>query len=327
MWIETEIEKYMREQISQDFNDNEAKTYLSQYDYAKSYLENNIYSFIATKEPGLTDHSDKHIENVLKNLWFLINDEKNRFNSIELYLLCLCVLFHDSGNINGREGHNKKIADIYEEIIGNDSRRLQERRLVLSIVKAHCGESIRGDKDTLIEVDEKSDLYSKEIKTREIAGIIRFADELAEGPQRTSDFLLKNGTIDSGSIIYHKYASITNIFIDKGNGRVALTYNIEYPVNEVEISKLLECIYKRIIKLDLERRYCKYYSSVLDKFKRTDAQINICHRGEDLIDLPKIELGDKYLISDETEDCIIFSRYPQLKTELVITELEKQKID
>ncbi len=321
MWIETELEKFMHKKLIEEFNEQTGTTYYSQYDVARNYLVNNIFSYIATIEPNLTDHSDKHIENVLNNVWLLIQDDLGRFNAIELYLLCLSVLFHDSGNINGRDGHNKKIADIYSEIVGTNSARLQEKRLVTMVVRAHCGKSKRNTSDTLIEVDEKASLFSREIKVREIAGIIRFADELAEGPQRTSDYLIKSGKIEEASLIYHKYASITEVYIGKNDGRIALTYNIEIPIMGIDIETIIKFIYKRIIKLDTERRYCKYYAPSLNNLKTTDVQINILSEGVDIADLPKIQLEDKYILSEESIEEMIYGRYPELKIESIIQKI------
>lgn len=323
MWIETELEKFMHKKLIEEFNEQTGTTYYSQYDVARNYLVNNIFSYIATIEPNLTDHSDKHIENVLNNVWLLIQDDLGRFNAIELYLLCLSVLFHDSGNINGRDGHNKKIADIYSEIVGTNSARLQEKRLVTMVVRAHCGKSKRNTSDTLIEVDEKASLFSREIKVREIAGIIRFADELAEGPQRTSDYLIKSGKIEEASLIYHKYASITEVYIGKNDGRIALTYNIEIPIMGIDIETIIKFIYKRIIKLDTERRYCKYYAPSLNNLKTTDVQINILSEGVDIADLPKIQLEDKYILSEESIEEMIYGRYPELKIESIIQKIEE----
>ena len=297
MWIETELEEYMHNKLIKEFNNQMGTTYYSQYDVARKYLVDNIFPYIATVDPDLTDHSDKHIENVLNNVWFLIQDDLDKFNAIELYLLCISVLYHDSGNINGRDGHNRKIADIYSDVVGTNSSRLQEKRLVTMIVKAHCGKSKRNTPDTLIEVDEKASLFSREIKVREIAGIIRFADELAEGPQRTSDYLIKSG------------------------GRIALTYNIEMPVTGIDLETLIKFVYKRIIKLDTERRYCKYYALSLNNFKTTDAQINILYDGVDIADLPKIQLEDKYILSEESIEEMIYGRYPELTIESIIQKI------
>lgn len=321
MWIETELEKYMQKRLIDEFNEQTGTTYYSQYDVARKYLVDNIFSYIANVEPSLTDHSDKHIENVLNNVWYLIQGDIDKFNAIELYLLCLSVLFHDSGNINGRDGHNKKIADIYSEVVGTNSARLQEKRLVTMIVRAHCGKSKRNNPDTLIEVDEKASLFSREIKVREIAGIIRFADELAEGPQRTSDYLIKSGKINEASLIYHKYASITEVYVGKNDGRIALTYNIEIPLTDIDLETLIRYVYKRIIKLDTERRYCKYYAPSLNNFKTTDVQINFLDEGVDIADLPKIQLEDKYILSEESIEEMIYGRYPELKIESIVQKI------
>ena len=334
MWEDTQLEKHMHDMLSQEFNTREAEMYYRQYGSARDYLEQQIFPFIPAVESQLTDHTEKHVEDVLKKSMLLLHDEISNFNAVELYLLCMCVLFHDCGNIHGRDEHEKKIADIYDEIVGSNSTRTQERRLVLAVVKAHSGISRKGDKDTLIDVVEQTSLYDKEVRLREIAGILRLADELAEGPQRTSSYVLENNTkltqdgsqpiIDNNSLIYHKYASVTHIFVDKGNGRLVLTYNIEIPVCKISFSNLLSFIYKRIVKLDSERRYCKYYAPSLEKFKRTEATINISHKGEDVIDIPLIELGDKYAVLAESVEDVILSRYPAIEENALKTQIKEK---
>jgi len=151
--------------------------------------------------------------------------------------------------------------------------------------------------------------YISKIKLRELASILRFADELSEGPQRTSHYLNSKSKIAEDAQIYHEYASITNIFVDKGNNRIAITYNIDYTSSE-RIEELLEFTYRRILKLDAERRYCKYYAPILDKLKKTDAQINFTINGDICdLDLPKIELGDKYNLIDDGNDTNIVDHF------------------
>lgn len=311
MWSNTTIEKCLKEKLFSKFKEEDAEKYYALYVSAKKYLCNNIYSEIKAVEPDLTDHSDKHIQNVLEMSWKLIVDEDGNcnFEAIEIYLLCICILFHDVGNLLGRDGHNVKVANIYNRIRGNDMFCNQERQLVLKIVKAHCGTSKRGDKDTLLDVDILSHLYDSKIRMREIAAILRLADELSEGPQRTSQYMLECGKFAQSSLIYHKYASITQIHIDGGNGRLVLTYNIDYPVEEhIDFKEFLRFVYKRILKLDTERRYCKYYAPSLDKLKKTEASINFTINGDICdYDLPKICLEDKYSLVEEDIDLLIAS--------------------
>ena len=311
MWSNTAIEDYLIDKLLSYHKREDGEKYYALYVNAKRYLCQNIYSEIKTVEPNLTDHSDKHIQNVLDMSWKLIVDEDGNciFNTIEIYLLCICILFHDVGNLLGRDDHNLKVADIYNKIRGKDIFCNQERQLVLKIVKAHCGTSKRGDKDTLLDVDILSHLYDSKIHMREIAAILRLADELSEGPQRTSQYMLECGNFVQSSLIYHKYASITQIHIDGGNGRLVLTYNIDYPVEEpIDFKEFLRFVYKRILKLDTERRYCKYYAPSLDKLKKTEASINFTINGDICdYDLPKICLEDKYSLVEEDIDLWINS--------------------
>lgn len=307
MWQDTNIEKYFKTGLYSTFNTQDADMYFSLYIQAKDFLCKNIYSEIKGKEPGLTDHSERHVKNVLDFAWKLIsyNDFVKDFNIIEIYLLCTCILFHDAGNLHGREEHNKKVADIYNVIRSASMTNCkQERQLLLRIIKAHCGKSAKGDKDTLLDIEVNNNLYDYQIKVRDLAAILRFADELAEGPQRTSQYMIDRGMIQEKSLLYHKYAtSINEIHVDKGNGRIVLSYNIDCPVEDVTFKDLMQFVYTRIIKLDTERRYCKYYASSLDVLKKTEASINFTIYG-DLCDynLPTICLEDKYSLVDESID-------------------------
>lgn len=307
MWQDTKIEEYLKKELCSNFNKQNAERYTALYTQAKEFLCNNIYREIRGVEPGLTDHSESHVENVLKIAWKLIsdNDVIKDFNVIEIYLLCTCILFHDVGNLYGRHEHNSKVSDIYNTIRSATIISCQqERQLLLRIIRAHCGKSMRGDKDTLLDTDENKNLYDHQIKVRELAAILRLSDELAEGPQRTSQYMIDKGMIKEDSFIYHKYAAcITDIYVDKGNGRIVLSYNIDCPVEDVTFKDLMQFVYTRIIKLDTERRYCKYYAPSLDVLKKTEASINFTIYG-DLCDynLPTICLEDKYSLVEENID-------------------------
>lgn len=181
MWTEQKIEKHLKEILTSEF-EAKAEDYISLYITARKYIVEEVLKEIKGIEPSLTDHSADHVANVMERAWDLIEDQQDRFSGIEIYLLCLIILFHDVGNIEGRGGHNKKIAEIYNNIRNKVPTYNQERRLVLIATAAHCGSSKKGDKDTLSDVDEISNLYNKEIKLRELASILRFADELSEGP-------------------------------------------------------------------------------------------------------------------------------------------------
>lgn len=320
---DTDIEKCMFEALQEKLDRDKAVRIITAYNEARLYLFDSIYGEIKASENNLTDHSDRHVLNVLDNVWALIGRTEGAkfFNCIELYLLCLAVLYHDVGNILGRENHNTKVAEVYNASRGNKIQSfIQERGLLLRIVRAHCGKNRDGDRDTLRDVDISSNLYEHNIRTREIASILRFADELAEGIQRISMFRLDNGLIDENSFIYHKYASVTSVFIDRGNERIALTYNIEYPDDIFD--DLMNFIYSRILKLDEERRFCKYYSNILAPIKKTEVTFSFTVHGDICdLDVPKIELGDKYRLGQDDVQTLLI-KHPNLDVENVKKQLK-----
>ena len=323
MWNNTEIEKYMKKELEACFNEQDADSYYGLYTTAKKALCGNVYSEIKGVEPLLTDHSERHIQDVLDKAWKLIagNDGHVDFNAVELYLLCTCILFHDVGNLYGRVEHNIKVADIYNSIRGDISQCSQARQLVLRVVRAHCGKTKDGGNDTLLEVETNSSLYDNPVRLRELAAILRFADELAEGAQRTSQYMINKGLIPVDSLVFHKYASVSEYHIDKGEGRIVLIYNIDYPMSDISLKELMEFVYKRILKLDAERRYCKYYALSLQRFMCTEASIKFTVNGDICdFDIPKISLEDKYnLVDDGIEDLI--RKLPALKIDEIESKL------
>ena len=163
------------------------------------------------------------------------------------------------------------------------SERLQEKKLLLLIVGAHGGMARDGrSKDTIQDLSPKEPFMQEMIRIREIAAILRFADELAEGPQRTSDFLRRIHAFDIESEKFHDYASITDVTIDRGSQRIALTYHINVSSKDGRIEteelerlrRLLKFAYYRILKLDDERQYARYYSTGLEEFKRTSVSFD-----------------------------------------------------
>ena len=182
---------------------------------------------------------------------------------------------------------------------------------------------------TLEKKTESSNLLDDKLRLRELAAILRFADELAEGPQRTCDYIIRRGSLSSKSAIYHVYAQITRVYIDID--RIALTYNIDIENSEIKkvgLKKILSFIYKRIIKLDEERRYCKYYTEILTQYKQTHVTFNITKKGFPIIDIPEIRLEDKFNVSSNSNKAmkVFINQYPQLKIENVVESIQKAKI-
>ena len=319
-WIDTSFEKAMKALFENKMEKVKADELFGQYTAIRNAMEqDNFLDEIKGKEPNLSDHSAKHLQDVFERSFKVIGkDEFEKFDVHNIYCLALMILFHDVGNIFGRDGHNakEKVAEIYNQYRSNPASYRDERRVVTTGASAHSGISKSGNNDTLKDVVGAS-IRGNKIDLCELAAILRFSDELAEGKQRTCAFLLEKKLIEKNSEVYHRYAQITDIEIDRNLERISITYDIDIPVNfdakaQMEFKELMVFTYYRAVKLDIERRYTKYYSEILKSYKFVTVQYNFT-----IGDIPvEIELGQ-----------ITFEdRYPVPGEEFVSTKEEAERL-
>jgi len=259
--------------------------------------------------------------------------------SRDLFALIFSIIFHDVGNWLSRSEHQRKISQIFDLVFPpNDFHEVEGiRRIICDAGKAHCGEALDGSSHTLADVDQTGQLFSQEVKLKEIATILRFADELAEGPHRTSSFMHRLKKYTDASRIYHDYANSVSTYIDHGNNRIALTYTLNirvtqknkmYKSDEKKLIELLPYIYCRIDKLNGERRYAIYHSNIINKFNRTTVTFIFRKNHEDIEDLngisKNIEINDLVIPGGRTGEFLNF--HNEYKPEDLIEKI-KQKIE
>ena len=312
-WKDTTFEKAMRTHFHNILGkDTGGEDLYGEYTSVRNAMEkDNFFKEIKGKEPNMSDHSERHIQDVFDRAYKVIGeDEFVKFTPHEIYCLALMILFHDVGNIFGRTDHNNvaKISEVYNKYRSNVSNYRNERRVITLGASAHCGKSKENNNDTLKDVKEDS-IDGEKINLPELAAILRFSDELAEGKQRTCAFLIEKEMIDPGSDIYHRYAQVAEIQIDRKLERISITYDIEIPKKfnkkaQEDLKELIQFTYYRAIKLDVERRYAKYYSAILQKFKYVTVQYNFVFDEKSPIEigLNKIIFEDRYPIPGGQED-------------------------
>lgn len=307
-WIDTTYEKAMHAYFIKELDKVKGESLYSDYTSIRNaMLKDNFFGEIKGQEPNLSDHSETHIQDVFERAYKIIGeDEFLKFSVYEIYCLALMILFHDVGNIFGRVGHDaiEKIADIYNKYRQTPKLYRDERRLVTTGASAHSGKTKDGSTDTLKSVNEGS-IKGNKINLSELASILRFADELAEGKQRTCSLLIERNLIDKDSEIYHSYAEITDIEIDRGLERISITYDIDIPIDfnnqaQEKFKKLILFTYSRAVKLDVERRYTKNYSLVLRQFKYVTVQYNFSLNEIPIdLELNGVTFEDQYPIPGE----------------------------
>lgn len=324
MWETLEIERDLKDSLVSEFGETEGDKLYGEYTAARDKLL-PIWQNIKREEPDLTDHGPDHIADVLKQAHSIV--PPGHLEPREKLALLLSILFHDTGNIHGREGHEKKISEIYDQVRGTPTPSFQEKKIVVAVVGAHGGEARDGSKDTIRELPDTEPFLKKPIRMQEVAAILRFADELAEGKQRTCEYLRRIQAFDIQSEKYHDYASITEICIDRGNQRIALTYHIGLDSENGEIDeqalerlkRLLEFSYHRIRKLDEERQYARFYSTCLGDFKKTSASLTFWLNGQQLdLGLHPLELTDLVVPGGATK------KIPEIDDSYEITKIVEE---
>jgi hypothetical protein len=297
-----QLEKILEEKLIKESK----RALFVNYESARNFLFNNIYPEIKSKLPDYTYHDGSHVINVLDKIHTLLDDNIEKITSEVLYFLCLSVLFHDAGLIYGRENHQKNITDIYTSIRGSENliEFANERIIVTKTVGAHTGHAPDNSNDTINYLGENMG-YCEMINTKEIAAMIKFADELAEGGQRTSDFFINRNMYKKKSRIFHIYSKAYKSVISPKNNRLEITYNINVDynnLNEIIVNKdiklkiFLKFIYARLIKIDDERKYCRYYCSWLEPMKEISVVFNFWYKDMPIITgLPPIIFSDKVI--------------------------------
>jgi hypothetical protein len=313
-WQETPLEMHVAWLLREKQRIN-GQALWTKYESLRNEIVLKVLPWISTQASTLTDHGVSHIQDVMGNAALLLGlrnefggdcerELNYGFSPYDMLVLLCGLLTHDIGNILGRNRHNQNISTVWSTLNSWNDWLENERQLIISVGRAHTGKSLSGDKDTLKPLEVTSSHFAKQpIQAAAIAALIRFADELAEGPQRTSAFLLEKHLIEKDSQIYHHYAEITTpACIDRAGGRIALTYHLHvdnphYPPTPEDrkkhVSKLLQITYSRAAKLNFERRYTRHYAHVLAPFKETSVNLNLW-RERELIDcnLRPIMLND-----------------------------------
>ena len=300
------FDEQLRAKILENFEEDKGRELISAYEQARSKLQQEVYPNIRGAEPNFTDHGTKHVSNVQENAIHLLSKDGiiTDISGIEMYCLGMFILFHDTGIIYGRKNHHKKVAQVFDRIRSTNKSLRHEKTLVVRATGAHTGKAQDGSCDTLKEVTEVDHLAGRRVRLRELAAILRFADELAEGPQRTSEFMQAEGLYESESQEFHDYASSTNILIDRQNSRILMTYNIDIDMNRPnELRDFLRFIFLRIQKLNQERQYTRYYSELLEPFKLIEVTFNF-HCENDILDtsLSPLKLTDIVVPGDQTKE-------------------------
>lgn len=305
--------------------------YWAQYIGLLNYLKTTIYPSIDvglainSKDVGFyTAHSQEHFDEVIRYAGQLLkvesSDASSKLEPYEIYVLLIAIRIHDAGNIYGRDGHERQCFKVLKDcgnIIGLEDT---EKRFIASIAEAHGGVVGNGDKDTISKLPESTPHKTNRVRSRLIASIVRFADEICENSGRAANHLLVEGKLPSHSEIFHRYAAAIKANSISGQ-RLEIQYEIsiedamrtwEYTKNgSLTNAYLIDVIYDRLEKMDRERRYCNRFSKevyTIDEIRATIVIVKVTSYSYDSVQTIGVELLDAGY-PDETPGHI-GKRYP-----------------
>ncbi|OIQ84250.1 hypothetical protein GALL_339410 [mine drainage metagenome] len=255
-----------------------AAMYLGLLNHLRANIYKDIDAALAANSatPGLyTAHNAEHFDEVVHYAGSLLGvetgDENVSLEPYEIYILLVAIRIHDAGNIHGREDHEKKCFSILRNCGAASGDDDSEKKVIALIAQAHGGKTTAGNKDTISELKDKEPLGKFFIRSRLIASIVRFADEICESRSRAANYLLTYGSIPTHSELFHKYAAaISANVVSHKDRRLTLVYKVKLDdtsrpwgcaiTGSKTESYLIDEILERLEKMDRERRYCNRFS-------------------------------------------------------------------
>ena len=263
----------------------------------------------------LNNHGHGHVEKVMERINCLLSVNELKLSSYELFVLLCAVQLHDVGNIFGRENHEKTLQKVSYEKCAPYVKDTPERKLIEKIAATHGG-NYNGNKDTISLLQQEQVIKEQKVRSRLLASLLRFADEIADDTTRGDAEGIKMNTIPEDSLLFHHYSvALHTVKVDKDpiNGSVFLNLIYDYS-SDVAMKKfdkfgseiyLLDEIYSRTKKMELERRYCTRFMRPYLDVDKIKVCINISDT-EDIFNVKTIKY-DLFESGYPTSECTIES--------------------
>lgn len=283
--------RYTMEQLYDKGEKNQFPTrkgnLVENFKYIEGYMNvhchpNTTVGAAANGDGLLTDHGVDHVKMVIENAGKLVGDMQYRkLNGYEIYLLLLAAHFHDVGNVQGRQEHEKKIDDIIDLLGDSLPLDTAEKLIVSDIAMAHGGyvNEAHTDKDTLRRLSPIDNCNGIVIRPALLGAILRFADELSDDNTRSSRYMDATKAIPPKNRIYHAYSSALSPISHNGNTIIFKYYipfeQVQNKIPDATGEFLYDEIIRRLKKCMQELEYCSKYSEGFIRITTLSVEIYI----------------------------------------------------
>jgi len=243
----------------------------------------------------LNQHGTGHVDKVIEKAYdLLVNFTSGMLSSFEVFLLLCSIQVHDTGNVIGRNEHEKSIRKVTQGEVSRSIPDAPTQKYIYRIAQLHSG-SVNADRDTIGAAIAssalllESKLCDRSIRAPLLAAILGFADELADDRSRADERALDLGIVSDASAIYHQYSrSLHTVSIEKNPVNqtlyLLLVYFIDSDLVTMRFPKydstqlLIDEIFLRTRKVEQERRYCMRFFSQHLPIVEIRVKIEIDHR-------------------------------------------------
>lgn len=235
----------------------------------------------------LNNHGEEHIAMVINRASEIIKHfHGQQLSEFEAFILLCAIEIHDIGNILGRTGHERNLIELFDDKSKELIPDTAERRVIKSIAVAHGGKNSSGEKDTISCLEYSELLFDSRVRTKLLAAILRFADELADDYTRASRGLLDLNAIGVNSKIYQDYSRVLHsVVIEPIDNQYDNAVHLVYELEASDLKEpyyrgdktlyLIDEIYERSLKMERERRYCQKFLNPVVSISRIKVAINI----------------------------------------------------
>ncbi|MCY4348116.1 MAG: hypothetical protein OXC17_15200 [Aestuariivita sp.] len=289
------LELMLKESVEKENSENDFPACkLNRWDFykqTKAKLNEDFYQDIDgaltagdSEHPAFTRHGLSHVNDVIRRVGQLLglgsqasSPAAHNLSSYESFVLLVACLIHDAGNKFGRDGHATKAKRILRQI-ANGVLNEKELSIISKVAQAHGGKAADGSKDTIGALPEKDGVESCEVRLQLLAALLRYGDELAENQGRANT----RGVAESD--FPNLFCKCISVNVDYENRRVSLDFAInngesnQYGSNEQgENMYFVDYIWNRVVKAELERRYCDQFLRGFSTYRETRVTADFCH--------------------------------------------------
>jgi hypothetical protein len=269
---------------------DERKKVFTCYLAMREKISTDYLPVISSKIPFINDHTRKHLERVLSHVEEILESNFPRPSSAILdipqgraltwadtLILLNALVWHDIGNMYGRNGHADLVLDCFSAVSG----RLYDDRLkdlISQVASAHSGEG--AIERHIPDSHAVSTYQGEEVHPQFLAAVLRFADEIDEDSRRIAPNDWQHLKVDvppenqrywffsgvNSSVAVRTVAGAHNLVqrVDIDSHIPSSEFSREFAFRKkrgggfVNIKGLTE-YFRRLLKLERERTYCNKY--------------------------------------------------------------------